>query len=221
MQSTSQSYYGIQLLDDLHTYFPAILYNPEQFMTVGDLLTYIQTRVHERFDLFTNARNQHTRAAPPRVQPLRRQGPLATTIPIRVDENLSNALLQEIFRSTRVPVAVNITESNSTRPRNYTAINPQSVASLLSEFVGIGENFMEPVPITPTQEQIENATILRGATTSDESSRCAICQDTYGGGQAILKIIHCNHEFHRGCIETWFQSNTHCPNCRWDIRDHS
>jgi hypothetical protein len=217
MQSTPQSYYGIQLLDDLHTYFPAILYNPEQFVTVSDLLAYIQIRVRDRFDLFTAARNQH---APP-VQAQRRREPLVTTIPIRTGDNLTTVLLQELFRSSGIPVSVSVAESNSTRPRNLTTFNNQAVASLLSEFAGIGESFMEPVPIIPTQEQIENATILRGATTSDEPSRCAVCQDSFTGGQAILKIRHCNHEFHRGCIETWFQSNAHCPICRWDIRDHT
>jgi hypothetical protein len=50
-----ESYYGIQLLDDLHNYFPQILYNHTRFLNVSDVLTYIQDIMHERFNLFSAA----------------------------------------------------------------------------------------------------------------------------------------------------------------------
>ena len=34
-------YYGIGLLDDMHNYFPDLLYNPLRFNNVQDVLNYI------------------------------------------------------------------------------------------------------------------------------------------------------------------------------------
>ena len=79
--------------------------------------------------------------------------------------------------------------------------------------------FMDPVNVAASADQIERSTILRAATAQDETSRCSICQDTYTDGQAIRSLNHCNHEYHRGCIDVWFQGNVHCPICRWDIRE--
>ena len=62
-QQPQQSYYGIQLLDDLHNFFPALLYEPERFVTVTDFLMYIRDTTSTRFNLFnrasTNYRTEH------------------------------------------------------------------------------------------------------------------------------------------------------------------
>jgi hypothetical protein len=31
-------------------------------------------------------------------------------------------------------------------------------------------------------------------------------------------LTHCNHYFHKNCIDVWFESHVHCPICRYDIR---
>jgi hypothetical protein len=54
---TYTSIYGIQLLDDLHNYFPEILYNPTGFNSVRDVLQYIQRTTQHRFDLYSYGRN--------------------------------------------------------------------------------------------------------------------------------------------------------------------
>lgn len=52
-----QSIYGVQLVDDLHNYYPDVLYGaPGQFRTVDDLLGYIRQRTQQRFDLFSYGR---------------------------------------------------------------------------------------------------------------------------------------------------------------------
>jgi thymidine kinase len=40
-----ETHYDIQLLDDLHNYFPDILYAPQRFTSVVDLLAYIREQV--------------------------------------------------------------------------------------------------------------------------------------------------------------------------------
>jgi len=54
-----ESVYGVGLLDDLHNYFPAVLYEPSSFHSVRDLLTYISVRTRRRFDLYSNAMNSY------------------------------------------------------------------------------------------------------------------------------------------------------------------
>lgn len=48
-----ETLYGVSLLDDIHNYFPAILYDSSRFRTTQDLLHYIQVCTRNRFDLFS------------------------------------------------------------------------------------------------------------------------------------------------------------------------
>lgn len=56
MSNQDQYVYGVQLLDDIHNYLPDILYNPSRFTNVQDLLTYIQSSIQRRFDLYSYGR---------------------------------------------------------------------------------------------------------------------------------------------------------------------
>jgi len=191
--SNQRPYYGIQLLDDIHTYFPDILYNSNRFVNVQSLLQYIQTQTRNRFDLFSSALQQNR---------------VVNTPPLRV---------------MRVPVNPNPNATNYTTIIQEDYLQGNELNTFLTSLLRLGaagnNSFMDPVTVAPSAEHIENTTQLRAATTQDETVRCTICQDTFASGQGIRMIRHCNHEFHRGCIDTWFQSNVHCPICRWDIRD--
>ena len=81
----------------------------------------------------------------------------------------------------------------------------------------------EGVPNVPSQTEISRATRVYNATTADTESEdvCAICQDNYTDGQPIRRVMHCDHKFHKSCIDTWFGRNTHCPVCRHDIQEHT
>ena len=79
--------------------------------------------------------------------------------------------------------------------------------------IDMSGNFMEPVPVVPTREQITAATEIRTHTTD---TQCAICQEDV---TVATRIRHCGHCFHSGCIQQWFGMNPRCPVCRYDIRD--
>lgn len=51
--------YDVPFLDDLHNYFPAILYDPAAFVSVQDLLFYIQSQMRRRFDLFSRGQEAY------------------------------------------------------------------------------------------------------------------------------------------------------------------
>jgi hypothetical protein len=72
-------------------------------------------------------------------------------------------------------------------------------------------NFMDPVPVVPTQEQIAAATEQHvGVDTT-----CSICQDTL---TCATRIRACGHCFHGQCIQQWLTMNSRCPMCRHDLR---
>ena len=188
------SYYTIQLLNDLHNYFPDILYGDvNRFPTVESVLTYIRREARTRHDLYSTARRTHVaqRANEDRItlsfnldQP--RQAPVpAPSIPVYTsEEDIQNSLSSILNMFYTMPI-----------PRN---------------------NFMEPVVVRPSIQQINaNSSIVETLNTTDN---CAICQDTMIVSQQIRQINHCSHMFHNACISTWFQRNVHCPTCRHDIR---
>jgi hypothetical protein len=84
--------------------------------------------------------------------------------------------------------------------------------------------FLNPVVVRPTEEQITSATTVTPIT-STSTGTCAICQAPFSApeeeeqNQEQREITHCHHAFHKECIDTWFRENVHCPVCRHDIRE--
>ena len=215
MSDITPRYYGIQLFDEIHHYFPDILYNSQQFQTVPQLLTYVQNQIRNRVDLFRNARNAH-------VQTNNSYDNRALPTP-RVHIVQQPVLINSRSRQMQVPL-------QNAMPTGTDAFLTNLLAGLMQSDLGsdinitanfVDPTFTDPVPVYPTLEQIEQATTMRMATARDEGSACSICQDNFASGQAIRKIVQCGHEYHRGCIDTWLQSNVQCPICRYDVRGRS
>lgn len=94
-------------------------------------------------------------------------------------------------------------------------IRNQSVnaaATLLS--LNIPTNFMDPVVIRPTQQQITAATEVIAEPLA--GTTCPICQDALTTD--ATRITHCNHTYHRNCLDSWFTMSVRCPVCRYDVR---
>lgn len=102
------------------------------------------------------------------------------------------------------------------------ATTTRLLQSLLSLPLGLNSSardaFLQPVVVRPTAEQIAANTTV-GNLVSDEEQTCAICQDVLQPEQEGRKLNHCGHWFHKSCIDTWFDTNVHCPVCRRDIRE--
>jgi hypothetical protein len=82
---------------------------------------------------------------------------------------------------------------------------------------------LSPVRITPSVEQITTATLNYNYTTPPDNVNaiCPIDREALTPGDSVTRIIHCGHVFRQPNLETWFQYNTRCPLCRFDIRDHA
>jgi hypothetical protein len=191
--SNYEEHYNIRIFDELHNYFPEILYgNPNQFRTVTDLINYIRNQVRNRTDLFSNARRNNTRL----VQQVNRVVP-------------SNA---SAAQTDNIRVTFNMDDTVSMNDNEL-------FTSLLSYILRAPptSNFTDPVIVRPTQAQINAGTTIVSVTNTNEL--CAICQESlHLENTRVRKINHCSHMFHDNCISTWLNTNVHCPTCRHDIR---
>lgn len=194
MNGQYENYYGVQLLNDIHNYFPDILYG-SQFQ--NDLLVqYIRSEVSNRFNLFSNAQrnyfnqnrvnlqNQHMR----RVDSMN-EGEDARVNILFSASNPLTSIIQSFIQEFNTPS----TESDE-----------MNLGSLL------------PVVVRPTNQQIEAASTIVELTNSQDS--CAICQEHMNPNDRIRRLNQCRHMFHNTCILTAFDTSPRCPVCRNDVR---
>ncbi len=105
---------------------------------------------------------------------------------------------------------------------DYTPIARQRTpAAQEQSWAEILASFMNPIPIRPTQEQIDRATRLFMTDANSTRDSCVICFDAITDGQAQRQVRTCGHSFHRECIDRHFQTSPRCPLCRHDIREFS
>lgn len=201
-----ETLYGVGLLDDIHNYYPAVLYDPTRFHSVGALLHYFQIQTRERFDLFTFGQRAYL-ATQLAAEPETTDVSGVRTPPLR--PRLAYAPYP-MYRTVRM-VSDDDLEGGDIAARNL-------LTSILGALGGGGlapPNF-EDVEVAPTAEQITLATTRMHI---DENMICSVCQDTITVEDDVRRINHCEHSFHVGCIDTWFVRNVHCPVCRHDIRE--
>jgi len=215
------SIFRVGLLEDLHNYFPDLLYNSNRFQNVQDVLQYIQGQARTQFNPFEQGQNsynrymnnqQNTVIQPPLTQIPVTQGTqdISGSTPIRVRTTSTHPPAPR----RRVPVSYYFTEDliNNHYDENI-------IGSTLTNLFNIVLNStsMIDVPIIPTNQQIDSATTLATNSTAI-SEPCAICQDMIEANTHSRRINRCQHTFHQPCIDTWFQSSVTCPICRTDIR---
>lgn len=235
-------HYDVGLLDDLHNFFPAILYEPERFSSVRDLLAYVQSQARNRFDLFsagarayqppTNRTEGNFRAAQAAAARARRQeAPVPVAPPQQRMDNSGSAqpaqrtsstnetyMLNSVLNSFLGTQAPGITSLlNRTTPAND--LFSIMLTETLTPSYGwtVPSNAMEPVVVRPTADQIAAGSAIEIVDAEEEM--CAICQDEMPAGSQARCLTACDHRFHVGCIDTWFGRNVHCPVCRHDIRE--
>lgn len=88
---------------------------------------------------------------------------------------------------------------------------------------GLTFDDFEDVVITPTNDEINNAThIIRyGNITQPQNQTCPISLSTFDDDTDVMRIRYCGHLFSPRELQTWFQQNVRCPLCRYDIRNYA
>lgn len=225
--SNYERYYQIGFLDDLHNYFPDILYNINRFNNVQDVLTYIQSETRNRFDLFSNARRRHVTSmetdddnqeAPlPPLPPQHRNVSDNIRVTFNIDDDIGGTPNSTEDQNTLAAIAniLQIFSTAATLPQTTRFDNMWNVNTFDNRANRF--NFMEPVVVRPTANEIQrSSTIIE---LSNSTDNCAICQEgLVNSSQCVRRINHCQHMFHDDCILRWFERNVRCPTCRYDIR---
>jgi hypothetical protein len=106
---------------------------------------------------------------------------------------------------------------------NINTSNNTTNPNISNHFSRILNSFLEPINITPTQTQIENATrnIVYGDILDPINNSCPISLEPFTDTSNVTMIRHCRHIFNNSSLMSWFNSNCKCPVCRYDIRNYN
>ena len=206
--------YGIRTLDDIHNYFPAFLYDQNQFTNVQDIFRYMNRQINNYCNPYNRGLQEYSRnhiVSSSNAIPSR-----ATNRTARYTETID---ITPMFTQVLNGQNANILNQNI---GTSTTAGTAGTAFLAEYILGMLQTPIAPAnanaPIIPTQGQIDTATTLRAAMAVDEDNECSVCQTNYTEGQSLRTITDCEHMFHQSCIDPWFARNSQCPNCRHDIR---
>ena len=213
------SHYHIQLLRDLHDHFPDLLYRPERFRSVSDVLQYVirvanQSPYRRGRQQFMSSfeeipvRSPSFMPFPAPTMPSAPAAPAAPMAPAPPSAGSTSSVLShmvfDIFSDTNVP----------------SSMDPQLI-QFLGSLGSVFQNMEAPIGASSassgavglTTDIITRSTHLETALQTQED-QCAICQDHMTEGQSLRTILHCHHVFHQTCIDVWFQTHATCPTCR-------
>jgi hypothetical protein len=201
--------YNVSLLDDIHNYFPALLYDSGRFNSLAQVFHYVRHQMNTRFNLFSYGASRYVNS-------------METVAP----EPIPTVILTPQMAPMAPPQRRPAPESDILTNLNTTSLL-LSLLELGAEpglprrgVRGLGGGLgMRDVVVRPTPQQIEAGTeIISGASLTEET-RCAICQDSVSAADACRRLRHCAHTYHQVCIDQWFQRSVFCPTCRHDIRE--
>jgi len=207
--SQYQTVYNVGLLDDLHNYFPALLYQMEQFQNVPQVLQYMRQRMNARFNLYNHGATLAGMSAPYGQRPYG-QAPYGRHV-------VPPSPMQHSPRMRAAAPA-------AAPPRRN--IDLFTLASIFTElptdiwtFGSANPIGLEPVVVRPSAQVIAQATEIVSGSTLPEGTLCSICQDSILATDSARKLRACNHLYHNVCIDQWFERSVLCPTCRHDVRE--
>ncbi|KAF7244852.1 hypothetical protein EYD10_08849 [Varanus komodoensis] len=66
-------------------------------------------------------------------------------------------------------------------------------------------------------QQLQLRTLKQGdKETGPDADNCAVCIEVYKPND-VVRILICNHVFHKNCIDPWLLEHRTCPMCKCDI----
>ena len=194
-----QVVYGVGLLDDVHNYFPSLLYEQGRFQTLPQVLSYVRSQMNSRFNLFAYGASLHrASASAPAVSstPLTVPAPAPVPSPRERDNSRMNLILSLL---------------GLTDIRLIPTVQPGA---------DMWASFNTPVVVAPTADIIAaNTEIIDASDVPLTQNTCSVCQDVMRSPEVCRRLRACQHSFHTACIDEWFRRSVFCPSCRHDIRN--
>lgn len=189
MSASYERIYDVALLDDIHNFFPALLYQPASFRTVQDVLGYVRERTTHRFNLFDYGRRQFERNhGSPLFPSTYYMPPPQQRMPeevISVDFTASLLPLLESLRQSRT--ATTATYDDVVVSASQTMVNDASTEQTLEQDLDTN--------CAICQDRMRQGEIIR---------KLNICQHTFHKSCIDIWLLH---------------RSVRCPTCRHDIRE--
>ncbi|KAM8975357.1 E3 ubiquitin-protein ligase RNF149 [Pelodytes ibericus] len=139
--------------------------------------------------------------------------PLKREIPVKMYITVGTRHVQEINGQSVVFVAI-----------AFITMMIISLAWLIfyyvQRFLYTGAQFGNPVNLKETKKaisQLQLHRVKRGEKGIDiDAENCAVCIENYKI-KDVVRILPCNHVFHRLCIDPWLLEHRTCPMCKLDV----
>ena len=225
------SVYGVGLLDDIHNYFPALLYDTGRFQNMANVFSYVRNQLDTRFNLYRHGASLYNAS---QQTPFTQSRQTTNVPPPTVPLPYGSATPFPYVSPTPLPYG-------SATPRPTRNANDIAAANLLLGFLRMSSEddlsnyiqipartatatatatnaWTDPVIVRPTAQAIAAGTEPILGSSLAENTSCAICQDTIIPTDPARRLVACGHVYHRGCIDEWLRRSVYCPSCRHDIR---
>ena len=225
-----QVVYGVGLLDDVHNYFPALLYDQGRFQNITNVFSYVRSQLNTRFNLYAHGARLAQAQGQAHTSPTATgRAPIYTTTttpPPMVRSVRGGASDNEVLASASFLLnMLNLGlegESGFTplRAGTFGAAGPGTGGA--GGAGGVWAAFRSPVIVAPSTAALAlNTTILNASDVSNNlvGVVCTICQDTVVPTDLCRRLNACQHVYHKGCIDEWFTRSVFCPSCRHDVRE--
>ena len=136
------------------------------------------------------------------------------------NENRNRTIFNPIFSSLNNPMNTRTNGNSIGQSRNST--NRISSLNNLLNIDNLLDGFFQNIIETPNRQQIDRAieNCLYSSIESPLNTTCPIALRRFEDSEEVSIIKFCNHIFSKNDLELWFQQNTRCPLCRYDIRNY-
>jgi hypothetical protein len=238
-----QVVYGVGILDDIHNYFPALLYEQGRFQNITNVFSYVRHQLNTRFNLFSYG------ASLARASASASASAIPTTPAGQIPRSFATAgqIPTSFATSGQMPTSLFTPMRRATVEEEEIMSSIAGASALLNMLnLGLGEPiagpgqgtigsvtpraggggggvwaaFRSPVIVAPSAAVLSaNTTIINGGEIPQPDTTCTICQDIIVNTDVCRRLTACGHIYHKVCIDQWFNRSVFCPSCRHDVRD--
>ncbi|XP_070808110.1 E3 ubiquitin-protein ligase RNF128 isoform X1 [Pituophis catenifer annectens] len=172
-------------------------------------------------------------AAGPEVQTMTHPG-TGNTVAIMISYAKGREILQKIERGYQVTMAIEVGKKHGSWMNNYSIFFVSVsffivTAATVGYFIFYSARRLRVARAQNRRQrrlkadarkaigQLQLRTLKQGdEETGPDADSCAVCIEAYKPND-VVRILTCNHLFHKSCIDPWLLEHRTCPMCKCDI----